>query len=63
MIEDMLRLTVDVVFPKNSIKKFKKPKQFNGSPAKSSLKIADENKGILDSNMITPEKLHERNMS
>ncbi len=40
MIEDMLKLTVDVVFPKNSIRKrrdFSKKKN-NGSPQKSSKK-------------------------
>jgi len=62
MIEDMLRLTVDVVFPKNSIKKFKKAKQFNGSPAKTSVKAPEENKVISDKGQ-TPEKLHERNSS
>jgi hypothetical protein len=44
MIEDMLRLTVDAVFPKSSIKKFKKPKQPNGSPMKSSGK--EESKAV-----------------
>lgn len=52
MIEDMLKLTVDVVFPKSSIRKKKTGKPNTNSPIKSSSKFNDENKVLA-----TPEKL------
>jgi len=44
MIDDMLKLTVDVVFPKNGIKRrkdFTNKKKANGSPQKISKKDSD----------------------
>jgi hypothetical protein len=55
MIEDMLRLTVDTVFPKSSIKKFKKSKQPNSSPVKSSNKEEIRTVQNIEVSQFTPE--------
>ena len=57
MIEDMLKLTVDVVFPKSSIRKKKTAKANTNSPTKTSSKFTDENKALATPERPTNSKL------
>jgi len=57
MIEDMLKLTVDVVFPKSSIRKKKAAKANTNSPTKTSAKFNDENKALATPERPTNSKL------